>query len=193
MNTTKSTVSKPKRAIPQHLIYEVSKGKPIYRKGYKEYLVGDEGLDLFRIDSTFQAWLKFRLSSSIGIQLLEKEHGLLTGPVHIQVQSSKKCVTDLAILRNEDLHLDDQVISKPPIITIDIDFRQQNSLEFVFGKIEDYHYFCVHKVIWIFTKNKKVMVAEPGQPWLTLDWSADVEVVQGLVINLEEIVSKKKG
>jgi hypothetical protein len=139
MNTTKSTVAKPKRAIPQHLNFEVSKGKPIYGKGYKDYLARNGELDLFRLDTTFQAWLKFKLSASIGSQLLEKEHGLLIGPVHIQVQSSKKCVTDLAILRNEDLHLYDQVISKPPITTIDIDFRQQNSSEFVFGKIEDYH------------------------------------------------------
>jgi hypothetical protein len=36
------------------------------------------------------------------------------------------------------------------------------------------------------------MVAEAGKPWLTLDWPMDVEVEDGLVINLAAIVAKKK-
>jgi hypothetical protein len=64
-------------------------------------------------------------------------------------------------------------------------------MDYIFEKIDDLHNFGVQKVIWVFTKNKKVMVAEAGKPWLTLDWATDVEVVEGLVINLADIVAKK--
>ncbi len=121
------------------------------------------------------------------------KYGLLTGAVNIQTQLSKKYLTDLVILRNEDFDINDQYLIKPPITTVEIDFWQQHSMDYVLEKVTDYHNFGVQKVIWIFTKNKKVMVATPGQPWLTLDWSVDVEVVEELVINLADIVAKKKG
>jgi hypothetical protein len=35
-------------------------------------------------------------------------------------------------------------------------------MNYIFEKIDVLHNFGVQKVIWIFTKNKKVMVAEAG-------------------------------
>lgn len=43
-------------------------------------------------------------------------------------------------------------------------------------------------MIWITTKPRKVMVAEKGKPWLVQDWNKDIEVMNGIRINLNEIV-----
>ena len=39
--------------------------------------------------------------------------------------------------------------------------------------------FGVEKVIWLFTKSRKVWIAESGKDWLIRDWSQPVDVLPG--------------
>ncbi len=177
----------------QYPVYEVAKGKPIFYKGYKELKGQTAMLELPRLDSTLQAWLKFKLTILLGTQLLPKGFDLICGEVGIEFSANDLRFADIAVFKDGELEINEHFVQKPPLITIEIDFRIKPSMEYIFDKIAAYHNFGVQKVIWIFTKNKKVMVAPAGQPWLTLDWSVDVEVVDGLVVNLADIVAKKKG
>ena len=65
-------------------------------------------------------------------------------------------------------------------------------MDYVIEKVNDYHAFGVKNVIWIFTKNKKIMVAKAKQPWLTLDWDVDIEVMEGLMLNISNLLPKKQ-
>ncbi len=46
----------------------------------------------------------------------------------------------------------------------------------------------VEKVIWIFTKTKKVMVAEKGKKWIVQDWKDDFEMMEGIRLNISELL-----
>jgi Uma2 family endonuclease len=171
-------------------VYERVKGKPIYFKDYKEFGFKD----VPRLDSTAQAFLKNKLVNVMGNELLSFGYEILLGSPVLQITPDNKRIVDLAAFESGALTLNDQFATLPPLFTVEIDFHTHvPTMEYIFEKIADYHNFGVQKVFWVFTKNKKVMVAPSGQPWLTLDWSADVEVVEGLVINLADIVAKKKG
>ena len=50
--------------------------------------------------------------------------------------------------------------------------------------------FGVHKVIWIFTDARKVMVAEKGRNWITHGWESDVTVVGDLAMDLAHLVDQ---
>ena len=71
------------------------------------------------------------------------------------------------------------------------DSEDNNALDYIHQKIEDYHQFGVKKVIWIFTKTKKVMCATSEMPWLTLGWSDDIEVVEKVAFNLEDLLENR--
>ena len=73
-----------------------------------------------------------------------------------------------------------------------IDKKNTTEFDYVVEKVNDYHAFGVKNVIWIITKNRKIMVAKNKQPWLTLDWTADVDVIEGLTLNIAEMVAKSK-
>ena len=163
----------------QYPVYEVAKGKPIFYKRYKDFQGKSAMMELPRLDTTLQAWLKFRLTLLLGNQLLPKGFDLICGEVGIQFAANDLRFADIAVFKDGELEINEHFVQKPPLITIEIDFRTKAGMEYIFDKVADYHAFGVQKVIWIFTKNKKVMVAEAGQPWLTLDWSADVGVVEG--------------
>lgn len=66
--------------------------------------------------------------------------------------------------------------------------ENQTEMDYVQGKIKDYLAFGVKKVIWIFTKDKLVFLATSQLPWLTYDWSTEIEVVEGVTFRLEDLV-----
>ena len=48
--------------------------------------------------------------------------------------------------------------------------------------------FGVKKVIWIFTDNQMVSVATKEAPWLLYDWKEAVEVIDGLLLTVGELL-----
>ena len=49
--------SRKTRKIPEYLIYEMDEGKPIYYRGYKEYLQGQRALEEIMSSSYIQSFL----------------------------------------------------------------------------------------------------------------------------------------
>ena len=182
--------------VPNYLIYEVVKGEPIYYKGYKDVLNKTKTFEEIIMDSTLQAWLKSRLTIFMGNYLLEKGYDITTGEQGLFMPNGDKRGADIAIFKADELVLDAHYSRISPVIIVEIDVKihTENTTEFdyVVEKVRDYHAFGVKNVIWIFTKNRKIMVAKNNQPWLTLDWTADVDVIEGLTLNIAEMVAKSK-
>ncbi len=182
--------------VPDYLIYEVVGGKPIYYKGYKDVLNKTKTFEEIRMDSTLQAWLKFRVGFLLGGFLLENGYEITSGEQGFILPNRDKRGADLAIFPAEGFVINEHYSRQTPEVTIEIDVKAdtENSTEmdYVLEKIADYHRFGVKKVIWIFTKNRKVMVAPANEPWPTLDWTADIEVVKGLTLNLGTLASNQQ-
>ncbi len=194
-STEKRKSPKKVAKVPEYLIYEVVKGKPIYYKGYKDVLNKTKTFEEIIMDSTLQAWLKFRLSLLIGQFLIENNFEVTTGEQGFIFPEGDKRGADLAIFKAENFKIDEHYSRQIPELVFEIDVKADTEntteMDYVLQKVEDYHRFGVKKVIWIFTKNKKVMVAAPGQPWLTLDWTASIEIVEGLNLTLSNLNVEK--
>jgi hypothetical protein len=181
--------------VPDYLIYEVVKGKPIYYKGYKDVLNKTKTYEEIIMDSTLQAWLKSRITILLGNYLLANGYDITTGEQGLFFPNGDKRGADIAIFKANELVLEAHYSRICPeiILEIDVKIHTENTteLDYVIEKVNDYHAFGVKNVIWIFTKNKKIMVAKVNQPWLTLDWTAEVEVMEGLTLNVADLVAKK--
>ncbi len=182
--------------IPNYLIYEVSKGKPIYYKGYKEVLKGTKTLEEIKVDSILQSWLKAYITGILFIALRDKPYDLMTGELGLNLPQQDKRGADISIFRSERLELKPFYSDIPPDIIIEIDLKadpgEHSEMDYVLQKIQDYLDFGVQKVFWIFTKPKNVMIADSSLPWLTYDWDKDVEIMEGVSFNLNKILEERK-
>lgn len=178
--------------VPDYLIYEVSKGKPIYYKGYKDVLNKTKTFEEITLETKLQAGLKAILTHLIGVALIQKGFEITTGELGLNISINDKRGADLAIFKAENWSWEGKFSDLPPEIIIEIDVQaemeNQTEMDYVQGKIKDYLAFGVKKVIWIFTKENLVFLATSQLPWLTYDWSAEIEVVEGVKFRLDDLI-----
>lgn len=56
-------------------------------------------------------------------------------------------------------------------------------------KVESLFAHGVEKVIWFFTKSKRLFVALPNQAWQIDDWNKDLELFDGVVVNVAAYIA----
>ena len=82
----------------------------------------------------------------------------------------------------------------PKIATeVDIDADTQDLGEdgYIYGKTQKLLDFGCEKVIWITTKNKKVLIATQNNDWILKDWNKDVEIFDDIQFNIGQYLHKK--
>lgn len=178
--------------VPDYLIYEVVRGKPIYYKGYKDVLNGTKTFEEITMESILQSSLKAFITALIFFDLRKMGFKVTVGEMGINLSRQDKRGADISIFKAENYKPTDKYSDLPPEIIIEIDVRadvgEGIEMDYVAEKTDDYHRFGVKRIIWIFTKAKKVIVANAGQTWLMDDWSADVEIMEGIKFNVAEMV-----
>ncbi len=183
------------QSIPASLIYEVVNGKPIYYKGYKDYLNGTKQLDEIMGSSYIQSLVITKLVYLL-ISKLDKKYQVLTSEVELQFKEKRKRAADIAIFEKAQLKaIKDQnkYLQIPPKIIIEIDIKAaleevQDPFSYFHKKTDELLNNGVGKVIWIFTDSRKIMISEKEEIWQIFDWSHDIAITENLVINLEKMI-----
>lgn len=120
------------------------------------------------------------ISNEIGLKFTEKSW-----------RAADIAVFERTALKN--IPLDNKYLEIPPEIVLEIDTKAnldeiKNPLGYFQEKTDQLLDFGVKKVIWIFTDTQKVMTATKGQDWKIIDWKNDIEILKGVVINIDQIV-----
>jgi len=183
--------------IPEELIYEMVKGKPIYYRDFRAYLNGDKHIDEImgssKLQSLIIAELIFLLRSFLGDEYL-----IFTNEIGLQFSKKSWRAADIAVIKSDQVKaLDNKYLEVAPELVIEIDSKAElneikNPLSYYHEKTDELLNFGVEKVIWIFTDTKKIMIAEKGQQWILVNWADLVEIKEGLVLDLEKIVRRGK-
>lgn len=184
------------RKVPEALIYEIVDGRPIYYKGYKDVINGKQQLESVMADSTLQTWLKTNLGFLLMQLLKSKGYEIMSGELGILTTWGNRRGADVSIFREDALVLDAHYSKTAPEVIIEIDIQaeleDEDEMNYIASKINDYHRFGVKRVIWIFTSIKKITVAESGKPWMTYDWNENIETLEGATFNLEKMLAAKQ-
>jgi hypothetical protein len=61
-------------------------------------------------------------------------------------------------------------------------------LQYVLKKTNKLLEFGVEKVVWIFSEDRKIIVTEPQRDWVITNWNTDIALLDGLVLNLENLL-----
>lgn len=180
--------------IPEILIYEMVKGKPIYYRGYRDYLNGIKQLEELMGSSKFQSFLATELVFLIR-SLLGKNYFIFSNEVGLQFSKKSWRAADIAVVKKGSIKkLDNKYLNIPPEYVIEIDTKADlsevnNALGYYQEKTEELIKFGVKKIIWIFTETEKIMLAEKGsKKWEILDWDQEIEFFEGLHVNIDQIL-----
>lgn len=186
--------------IPDSLIYEKVDGSPIYYKGYRDYLRGDVEMDELMGSSLLQSALITQL-----LLLLHQHFGdkyfLLSNELGILFKKNSWRSADLAIIEKEKLKgkaFGNKYLDIPPKVVVEIDTKAELSdMEDTFGyyhkKTKQLLAFGVERVVWIFSEQQSVLIAEQNRDWQIIDWDRDFLLIDGLSINISTIVDSLPG
>jgi len=181
--------------IPEKLIYEMVDGKPIYYRGYKEYLKSKKQIEQLIGSSYLQSLIITRLVYFL-MSNLGNEYVVLTNEIGIQFKGKGWRAADIAIVENKklkDVKKSNKYLSIPPKVVIEIDTKAeleevQDALGYFHKKTDELLDFGVEKVIWIFTDSKKIMISEKNKDWQVLNWTREVHLLNDLTIDLEKLI-----
>ena len=202
METTKvkkKKLSKEERQkLLKALVYEKVNGKPIYYRGYREVLNRKFPLEAVMGSSGLQAYI-IKLIVAFLLKVLDsKRYEVLFNEVGFLLKKGSWRNLDIAIFEREKVKpylLEDKLIPVPPKVVIEVDTKADLSKyccleEYAHEKTQDLLNAGVERVIWVFTKTKKVMVAERDKKWIVQNWSEDFEVINKLMLNIGKLLER---
>ncbi len=88
-------------------------------------------------------------------------------------------------------------IQVAPKVVVEIDTKAdlkkfENPQDYFHMKTQDLLDSEVEKVIWIFTRDKKVWIAEKKKPWLIVDWDYNIPVIENISVNLNKLIENEE-
>lgn len=184
------------KAIPEYLIYEMDDGNPIYYNGYEEVLDGKKNAEAIMADGNLQALLKALIITTLN-NLLSKTYIATVGEQGLTLAKKSWRAADVSIFKRENFLFTTEYPKLPPEIVIEIDTKAHIDLEktdvnYYNRKIQQLLDFGVQKVIWIFTGEQKVMVAENTKDWITSNWDKTIDIMEGITLNIEQMLDEAK-
>jgi len=193
--TKKESKKKIKKQIPEALIYEKVKGKPIYYRNYEKVLKGELPLEAVMGSSDIHAFLVFMISFLLGRSLDLNKYIIMTGELGFYTSENSYRLLDIAVFERKNFKFEGRYTKIPPKVAIEIDTKAdlsgyQSVEDYIFEKTQELLDSGVEKVVWILTKPKKVMVAPQNQKWIVQNWNEPFEVFEGIEVNLSELVKE---
>lgn len=185
--------------IPKSLIYEMVDGKPIYYKGYKEYLKGNLQIEEIVGSSLLQSAIITGLLVLLHPKYGDKYH-LLSNELGILFRKNSWRSADLVIIEKKKLGdkiLENKYLDVAPKVVVEIDTKADLSeIEDTFGyyhkKTKQLLSFGVEKVIWVYTELQSVLIADK-EDWQIIDWDKDFLIMPDLEVNISKILKSLKG
>ena len=183
--------------IPSSLIYEMYEGKPIYYKDYLDVLNNIKTFDQIVSCSILQSLLIELIKNTITQQLDNSYIGLSNG-LGILFEKYSWRAADIAFFKKKQIvQLDEreqrQFAKFAPELVIEIDIKADSDsldsiLDDIHKKTQQLLDFGVYQVVWIFTKSKKITLAQKQQPWMTYDWDADLILMEDVQLNVAKFL-----
>ena len=190
-----------RKSIPRELIYEMRKGSPIYYRDYDKVLAGEKRLEEVMGSSKIQAWLVGIILRFLFSVIDTSRYVILTNEAGFKLAPRSWRNLDIAVFEREKIlkeGIDDKYVNVPPELVIEIDTKADlrkygDFMNYMIEKIQDLLDAGVKRVVWINTKDKKITVAEKGKRWFITDWDDTVELMEGISINLAELIKNETG
>jgi Uma2 family endonuclease len=184
-------------SVPEVLLYEMIDGNAIYYNGYREVLSGKKTIESVIGSSFLQAILNARIVAWLHEHFSDK-YLVLTSELGIQIDRNNWRLADIALLNKSltsKIKAQEKYINVAPDFIIEIDTKaaideggQIGGLDYFQTKTDTLLNFGVKKLVWIFTQNRKILVAENGKAWIIDNWDNLALEFEGKKLNLNSLI-----
>lgn len=186
------------RKVPASLIYEEINGAPYYYKGYRAVLARQKTKEEIMGASALQSAIVSLLIHILYKYLPFDDYLIATNEPGLHIAAGNNLSNDIAVFDQASLStpLDEKYFSIPPKVVIEVDVKIElptnvSETEYVYDKTQKMLDFGVEKVIWVLTKTRKTLIAEPNQRWILTDWDDTVDVLPGCSFELNPLLRSK--
>ncbi|HEY0109566.1 MAG TPA: Uma2 family endonuclease [Fibrella sp.] len=187
----------PHQVVPNALVYEVLNGRPLYYRGYKDVLAGTRKVEDIVGSSSLQAILVSLIHSFVMANRDKKKYLPVTNEagVHLDLNDNLSC--DVAIFEKGTFDITTRYFETPPKIVIEVDVKIDltdfDGLDFnyIAEKTQKLFDFGVEKVFWVLSKPRRVFIAVPNQDWIFTDWSNNIPVMDGCILNVKNLLDEE--
>lgn len=188
------------KQIPKAFIYEEYEGIPIYRKGYKDVILGlktVEELNLGTSTSQSQWFVISAILRYLFAKLPANKYLIGTNEVGLHLNTKNNLSADIAIYKKSESTLNLSSLNyadSPPKIVIEVDIKMdipnsfQSEDDYLKKKTEKLLEFGVEKVIWVFTSSQRVLIADNIKRWSFNSWDIPFEIFDGIEVNVWELM-----
>ena len=196
LTTTKKTI-KRKRQIPKELVYELINGSPIYYRDYEKVLSGQETPEGIMGSSDLQSWIIDTIIGFLHQNIDYKKYKILANEIGYIPKPRTRYNLDIAIIeRNKIKKLTGKFLKIPPKIVIEVDTKAdlkkfENPQDYFHRKTQDLLNSGIEKVLWIFTKERKLWIAEKGKRWIITDWDDEIKLLDNVEFNLKKLLDEE--
>ncbi|GAB2602655.1 Uma2 family endonuclease [Spirosoma areae] len=198
MVTTQDSSQTNAPVIPSALVYEVLNGRPLYYRGYREVMAKNLNPENIMGSSSLQAILVSLIHSFIMVNRDRKKYLPVTNEagVHLDLKDNLSC--DVAIFEKGTFAITTKYFNTPPKIVIEVDVKidltdfDGQEYDYVAEKTQRLFDFGVERVFWVLSKSRRVFVAIPNQDWIFTDWSNDIPVMEGCVLNVKRLLDEEE-
>jgi Uma2 family endonuclease len=197
---TTQAISTPKK-IPTSLIYEVMDGQPLYYKGYQFVLKKQKTLADIMGSSKLQFVIISYLLKLLFQKLDDDTYYIGTNEVGLHLGLRDNLSSDIVIFDKQLLindKIEDKYASVAPKIVIEVDTKadlatSDKLLNYTMRKTQKLLDFGVERVIWIFTQDQRILVADKQQPdnWNLVSWNQDILIMNGISFNIDAYLKKQ--
>ena len=184
--------------IPKQLIYEELNGQILYRKGYQEVLNKTKTIEEIMGCSSLQSIVISVLLSYLYRNIEDEGYSIASNEAGLHLSHGNNLSADIALYPIETAvaySFDQHYFNIAPkiVMEVDISIELENiaDLGYVSRKTQALFDFGVEQVFWIFTNNKKILIAKPNEDWIFRDWTKDVPLMPNHTFNLMQLIEKK--
>ena len=184
--------------VPQKLIYEELNGRKLYRRGYQNVLNKTKTIEETIGCSSLQGIIISILLRYLYAHTNENEYEIITNEIGLHVSLGNNLSSDIILYNAEEARqyaFDDHYFNVAPKMVIEVDVKidleNTTAVDYLTEKNKTLFNFGVERIVWIFTEDKKIVLATPNKDWIVSDWSNDFTLLEGHLVNLEKMILKK--
>jgi hypothetical protein len=188
---TEATRPKRSRRVPKELVWEVLDGQPLYRRGYKDVMRKLKTIEEIMGTSSYQATIVGYIVRLLNRHLDENIYEVWSSEAGLHLKKNDNVSNDIVV---HNIVPADKITTKyadyPAKLVVEVDIEidpdSMPEIEYLQKKTAKMLEFGVERVVWILTYVKKVIVADRlKDTWLIIDWSSDVELMEGITFNIQ--------
>lgn len=184
--------------IPSYLIYEVLNGRPLYYRGYKEVMEKNLNPESVMGSSSLQSILVSLIHTFMMNNRDKKKYLPVTNEAGLHLDLNENLSCDVAVFEKGTFDITTKYFSTPPKIVIEVDIKidltdfNGQEYDYVAEKTQRLFDFDVERVLWVFSKSRRVFVAVPNQDWIFTEWHNDIPVMDGCILNVKRLLDEEE-